>query len=377
MTKTGTGSGTVTSSPAGINCGTDCTENYNSSTSVTLTAAATTGSTFTGWSGALQRDRHLCRVTMSGRADRDGDVRQHHRHPHQPHAREHPHRHHGHLHLEPGQRGRGVLPPGRDHRRGPARCISASTGTAPSATVAGLPGGSVPVYVRLWSRFGTTWQYNDYTFTATSGAGSSKAALTSPTPGSTLPATSATFTWSPGSGVAEYFLQVGTTAGGDTLYSALDRHRPERHGGRPAGRECAGVRPALVPLRDHLAVQRLHLHGDEWHRQQQSRPHQPDAGEHPARHHRPPSPGALGPGSRSTTSSSGPPPGATRCISALDRHRPERHGGRPAGRECAGVRPALVPLRDHLAVQRLHLHGDEWHRQQSKPPSPARRRGAP
>jgi hypothetical protein len=52
VTKTGTGSGTVTSSPAGVNCGTTCSANYATGTSVTLTAAAASGSTFGGWSGA-------------------------------------------------------------------------------------------------------------------------------------------------------------------------------------------------------------------------------------------------------------------------------------------------------------------------------------
>jgi hypothetical protein len=37
--KSGPGQGTVTSSPAGINCGADCTENYTAGTAVTLTAA--------------------------------------------------------------------------------------------------------------------------------------------------------------------------------------------------------------------------------------------------------------------------------------------------------------------------------------------------
>jgi hypothetical protein len=41
----------VTSNPAGIDCGVDCTETYNASTVVTLTATADTGSTFTGWTG--------------------------------------------------------------------------------------------------------------------------------------------------------------------------------------------------------------------------------------------------------------------------------------------------------------------------------------
>jgi hypothetical protein len=51
VTKAGTGSGTVTSAPTGINCGSDCTENYASGTSVTLTAAPASGSTFAGWTG--------------------------------------------------------------------------------------------------------------------------------------------------------------------------------------------------------------------------------------------------------------------------------------------------------------------------------------
>ena len=50
--KAGTGTGTITSSPAGINCGADCSESYNSGTSVSLTATPAVGSTFTGWSGS-------------------------------------------------------------------------------------------------------------------------------------------------------------------------------------------------------------------------------------------------------------------------------------------------------------------------------------
>jgi endoglucanase len=52
VTRMGTGTGTVTSSPSGINCGTSCSANYATGTSVTLTASAASGSTFAGWSGA-------------------------------------------------------------------------------------------------------------------------------------------------------------------------------------------------------------------------------------------------------------------------------------------------------------------------------------
>ena len=43
------GPGTVTSNPAGINCGSTCSASFNSGTSVTLTAAPASGSSFTGW----------------------------------------------------------------------------------------------------------------------------------------------------------------------------------------------------------------------------------------------------------------------------------------------------------------------------------------
>jgi hypothetical protein len=51
VTKAGTGTGTVTSSPPGIDCGTDCTQDYNYNTVVTLNAVADSGSAFAGWSG--------------------------------------------------------------------------------------------------------------------------------------------------------------------------------------------------------------------------------------------------------------------------------------------------------------------------------------
>jgi Divergent InlB B-repeat domain/FG-GAP-like repeat len=51
VSKNGTGSGTVTSNVAGINCGPDCNESYPSGTTVTLSASPAAGSLFAGWSG--------------------------------------------------------------------------------------------------------------------------------------------------------------------------------------------------------------------------------------------------------------------------------------------------------------------------------------
>jgi hypothetical protein len=64
VSKTGTGSGTVTSSPAGINCGATCSASFGYNTSVTLNATAVTGSTFTGWSGSDCSGPGTCTVTM-------------------------------------------------------------------------------------------------------------------------------------------------------------------------------------------------------------------------------------------------------------------------------------------------------------------------
>ena len=64
VSKSGNGSGGVTSSPAGISCGATCSHDFADGTMVTLTPAATTGSTFAGWSGDCTGTGG-CTVTMS------------------------------------------------------------------------------------------------------------------------------------------------------------------------------------------------------------------------------------------------------------------------------------------------------------------------
>jgi uncharacterized repeat protein (TIGR02543 family) len=59
-----TGSGSVTSVPAGIDCPGDCTEDYLSGTSVALTPAPSAGWQFTGWSGDCT-GTGACNVTMN------------------------------------------------------------------------------------------------------------------------------------------------------------------------------------------------------------------------------------------------------------------------------------------------------------------------
>lgn len=52
VSKQGAGSGTVVSTPAGISCGSACTADFSTGTTVALQATAAPGSVFAGWTGA-------------------------------------------------------------------------------------------------------------------------------------------------------------------------------------------------------------------------------------------------------------------------------------------------------------------------------------
>jgi predicted carbohydrate-binding protein with CBM5 and CBM33 domain len=64
VAKSGTGGGTVYSTPTGITCGTTCSASYANGTAVTLIGDVAAGSTFAGWSGACS-GTGPCTVTMS------------------------------------------------------------------------------------------------------------------------------------------------------------------------------------------------------------------------------------------------------------------------------------------------------------------------
>jgi uncharacterized repeat protein (TIGR02543 family) len=59
------GNGTITSSPNGIQCGTDCEEQYTTNTSITLSATPDTDYVFGNWSGACQGKTPTCLVSMN------------------------------------------------------------------------------------------------------------------------------------------------------------------------------------------------------------------------------------------------------------------------------------------------------------------------
>ncbi len=66
VTRNGSGTGTVTSSPAGISCGGTCSYTFGTPQTVLLTAAPDNNSIFTGWSGGGCSGTGTCTVSLTG-----------------------------------------------------------------------------------------------------------------------------------------------------------------------------------------------------------------------------------------------------------------------------------------------------------------------
>jgi cytochrome c peroxidase len=148
---------------------------------------------------------------------------------------------------------------------GSANLFNASTGTALSAQVTGIPTGGAPVYARLSTRFASGWQNAGYTFTGP--LGEVKAIVTSPTPGGLLPGTAATFAWTAGNEALEYWLEVGTAPGRADVYnrstgtslSAAVAGLPLGSPGLPPVGPATGAFPIGVP-EDDLLEQPVPVH---------------------------------------------------------------------------------------------------------------------
>ncbi len=66
VTKTGSGSGTVTGAAGAISCGSKCSVFLNAGSLQTLTAAPASGKFFTGWGGACSGKSLTCTATVNG-----------------------------------------------------------------------------------------------------------------------------------------------------------------------------------------------------------------------------------------------------------------------------------------------------------------------
>ncbi len=91
-------------------------------------------------------------------------------------------------------------------------------GVSLSDTVNSLPADGSTVYVRLYSYIGGAWIFNSYTYTAAD----QRARLTSPANGSAMASSTATFTWSAGTGATAYAVYVGSNPGGADIYAKTE-----------------------------------------------------------------------------------------------------------------------------------------------------------
>jgi sugar lactone lactonase YvrE len=95
---------------------------------------------------------------------------------------------------------------------GSSDIFNSGTINATSAFVPAVPAVGVTVYARLISNIGGVAQYADYTFVESC----TLAVMLSPTPGVTLPGSSATFSWTTGGGVTAYEVWMGLSGPGSS-----------------------------------------------------------------------------------------------------------------------------------------------------------------
>jgi hypothetical protein len=96
---------------------------------------------------------------------------------------------------------------------------SGNLGNVLTKTINNLPTNGSTVYVTLYSLVNGQWLSNQYTYTAYN-AGSALGVMQTPSPGSTLSGNVQTFTWSAGSGATAYWMDVGSTLGGNNYYQS-------------------------------------------------------------------------------------------------------------------------------------------------------------
>ncbi len=99
---------------------------------------------------------------------------------------------------------------------------SGNLGTMLSATVNSLPTDGSTIFVTWWYLVNGTWQNMQYSYTAWNGVpgGDSAATMSSPVAPGPLSGSSVTFSWNAGTNATAYWLDVGSTAGGNQYYQS-------------------------------------------------------------------------------------------------------------------------------------------------------------
>jgi hypothetical protein len=98
-----------------------------------------------------------------------------------------------------------------------------SSGSLSSSTlslaVSSLPSDGSTIWVRWYEQVSGSWQSTDYSYSALGGP-TSLGFVQTPVPGATLTSSAPAFTWSLGTGATAYYLNIGSTSGGNNYYSS-------------------------------------------------------------------------------------------------------------------------------------------------------------
>lgn len=100
---------------------------------------------------------------------------------------------------------------------------SGNLGTTTSALVSGLPNNASSLYVQLWwsTNGGSTWSFENYTYTSSGTAAPTIPQIVSPTAGTTFSSGVQTFTWTAnGYSVTGYWLYAGSSQGGNHYWDS-------------------------------------------------------------------------------------------------------------------------------------------------------------
>ena len=216
--KEGNGSGTITSNPVGISCGSTCSTRFPENSSITLTAVAGSGSAFTGWSGGgCSGSNTSCTITLPWGKTVTATFEQS-----QTSTSTSP------LTVKFEGTGSGRVSSSPSGLNCTSNCsirfpknssITLSAVASAGSTFSGWSGGGCSgtnTSCTVYLNFGKTVKAN---FQSSQTSGTPR--IVTPTPGTSISGGSTTFTWEPkGTAVTEWWLYVGTSQGAKDILTS-------------------------------------------------------------------------------------------------------------------------------------------------------------